>query len=351
MLPVRPAHNSVRISLRLTVFLRCDLASSFRTIIAESAAEMDRLESLWQKLLCQQKHTLFQRFSWNRLAAEMFSDRLAPHVVCAESGRGAAIIPAAINRVSNRIELLGETLFDYRDVLSAGDSEALDHAWRVLAVYRKPLRVVSLEHAAASARWRHFPAAPFAQAPRVIHNAASETTFRLAHSRLGRQIRRLQKQGAEFHRSPGRNSQLVRRIYDGKRIQFAGDGYDNVFLDRSRCEFMVAAAAMEDEACEVYTLQKQGDLVAGLVAFNDGAVRRFYTTYFNPEWAHYSPGQALLYEATARALAEGLSCDYMTGEYPYKLRLANESRPLLYVDISAEQLADIAAQPKITNAA
>jgi len=47
---------------------------------------------------------------------------------------------------------------------------------------------------------------------------------------------------------------------------------------------------------------------------------------------------------TARSLAEGMSCDYMTGEYPYKLRLANASRPLYKVEMSAQELGDVASR-------
>jgi CelD/BcsL family acetyltransferase involved in cellulose biosynthesis len=311
---------------------------------------MDRLAPLWERLLRRQNHSIFQRFSWNRLAAEIFADRLTPHIVCVESHSGAAIIPAAISHASNRIELSGETLFDYRDVLHAGDPEVLQRAWQLLAELHKPFHVISIGRAAARKRWSAFPAVPFAVAPRLVRNAITETAFRQAHSRLGRQIRRLCKLGVEFHSTSGHDSDLVRRIYDCKRTQFGAGGSDNVFLDPLRCEFMVAAAAMEGEACEVYTLQKQDSLVAGIVTFNDDDTRRFYTTYFNPEWAHYSPGQALLYEASARTLAQGFDCDYMTGEYPYKLRLANASHSLFRVDVSALRLADI-AEPKATTTA
>jgi CelD/BcsL family acetyltransferase involved in cellulose biosynthesis len=325
-------------------------SSSYRTTIAESAADMDRLAPLWERLLRRQNHNIFQRFSWNRLVAEAFADRLTPHVVCVESHSGAAIIPAAINHASARIELLGETLFDYRDVLHSGDPEVLRRAWQLLASLQKPLQVISIGKTAARERWSEFPVAPFALAPRVVRNKTSETAFRQAHSRLGRQMRRLGKQGVEFGSTSGQNSELIRTIYDAKRAQSGAGGSDNVFLDPLRREFMVAAAAMEGEACQIYALQKQDELVAAILTFNDGPTRRFYTTYFDPQWADYSPGQALLYEATAHTLAQGFDCDYMTGEYPYKLRLANGSLPLCRVDLSAEQLADI-AEPKATTTA
>lgn len=322
---------------------------SLRTVIAQTSSEMDALESLWTHLLRQQSHSLFQSFSWNRLAAQVFSDRLAPYVVCVQSDSGAAIIPAALNCAVDRFELLGEVLFDYRDVLHAGDPEVLQLAWRRLARQEKPLHVLSVEHPAAQKRWNDFELAPFAMAPEVKNLA--EETFRMAHSRLGRQIRRLQRQGVALRISSGNDSQAVRRLYECKRKDFATNENGNVFLDLRRCEFMAAACGLEECPCEIYTLEKGASLIAGLVTFRDQDTRRFYTISFNPAWARYSPGQALLFEVTARSLAEGLRCDYMTGEYPYKLRLANASRQLFRVDASAEQLANIARRMPAASAA
>lgn len=313
-----------------------------RTVIAQSPSEMDALAPLWERLLFQQPHSLFQSFSWNRLSARMFSDRLSPYVVCVQSDAGAAIIPAAFSHIGERFEFLGEVLFDYRDVVHSGDPEVLRVAWQCLAQQKKPLHVLSIDSHAEQERWNDFAPAAFAMAPEV--KDIGEDAFRLAHSRLGRQMRRLRKEGAVLRISPGHDSQLVRHLYECKRRHFAGNATGNVFQDPRRCSFMVAAAALEGNACEIYTLEKGASLIAGLVTFRDGDARRFYTIYFNPAWARYSPGQALLFEATARSLAEGLRCDYMTGEYPYKLRLANASRQLYRVDLSAEQLADIGSR-------
>jgi CelD/BcsL family acetyltransferase involved in cellulose biosynthesis len=320
------------------------LMLSLRTNIARSAPEMDRLEPLWNELLKNQAHTIFQRFSWNRLAAEIFADRLTPNVVWVESDSGAAIIPAAIDHVSNRIQLLGESLFDYRDVLHMGDSELLRIAWQQVARCRKPLGVITVESAGSAVRWNDFPLQPLVRAPQVDRSQLDEHAFRLAHSRLGRQMRRLKSRGLMLRTYTGESSAVVRHVYECKRNRFAADS-DNLFLDQRRCDFMVAAARIEGSGCEVFTLESEsGSLAAGLVSFRDGDVRRCYTIYFDPEWAHYSPGMALLYEVTARSLAEGLSCDYMTGEYPYKLRLANSSRRLFTVEVSAQELGDIASR-------
>lgn len=305
---------------------------------------MDRLAPLWNELLRNQAHTIFQRFSWNRLAAEIFADRLTPYVVSVESDAGAAIIPAAISHATNDVQLLGEALFDYRDVLHAGDGELLRLAWQHVAQCGKPLRVISIESTSSTGRWIDFPLQPFARAPRVDRSRLDEHTCRLAHSRLGRQIRRLKNRGMLLRTYTGESSAVVRHVYDCKRSHFAANT-DNLFLDQRRRDFMIAAAKIEGSGCEIFTLESEsGNLAAGLVSFRDGDVRRCYTIYFDPKWAHYSPGMALLYEVTARSLAEGLSCDYMTGEHPYKLRLANSSRELFHVEVSAEELNNIASR-------
>jgi hypothetical protein len=99
---------------------------------------------------------------------------------------------------------------------------------------------------------------------------------------------------------------------------------DNLFVDPRRVEFVLRAAA--------------------LVTLRDGRVSRFYTTWFDDAWAHYSPGTALLFEVTRRSLAEGLDCDYMTGTQSQKLRFRIGSIPLFRAEASAEQLAQIAGE-------
>ena len=273
-----------------------------RIHVAHSASEMERIAPLWNDLLKAQSHTIFQRFSWNRLAAEVFQERVTPHVVWVESDAGAAIIPAALHHTTNQIELIGEALFDYRDILHAGDDEILRLAWQEVAPCGKRLSVVALEESAARERWPDFACAPFARAPEVNRTVVDESTFRLAHSRLGRQMRRLSRLGAVMRTYSGENSGAIRRLYDCKRAHFA---QDNLFLDQRRCDFLVALAALEEKSCELFTLETDTALVAGLLTFSDGDLRRFYTIYFDPEWARHSPGVALLYEVTASIARRG----------------------------------------------
>jgi CelD/BcsL family acetyltransferase involved in cellulose biosynthesis len=136
----------------------------------------------------------------------------------------------------------------------------------------------------------------------------------------------------------GKNCGLVRTIYELKATQFPNEA-DNIFLDAHRRDFMALACEAMGDRCEIFTLETATQLVAALVTLRDAEARRFYTIYFDPAWSKFSPGTVLIYEVTARTLAEGLDCDYMTGEYGYKNRLATAMVPLLKVDATADDLA------------
>ncbi len=323
---------------------------TLRTTVAQSVSEIDDLAPLWNEIVSTREPGIFQRFTWNRLAADVFADRLQPRVVAIEGDDGAAILPLALNRFTRRLELLGESLFDYRDVLHVGNPEALRLAWQRASQFAMPLSVTAIRAAAAQEHWREFPLTPFASAPGVRREMIGEQRFRAAHLRLDRHFRRIQKRGVTLRVHTGDNSDLVRELYHRKCDQFSADE-NNIFRDPRRRQFMVDIAAIEGKACEIFTLQDEDEiLVAGLVTFREAEWRRFYTIYFDPGWASYSPGILLVYEATARSLAEQLNCDYMTGEYPYKLRFANASHALYTIDITAEQLAEVTKRPVVPSA-
>jgi hypothetical protein len=116
-----------------------------------TAHELDGLKSRWMWLEKQCDCTLFQSYELNRRAAKWFAGRETPQVVVAESDSGLAIIPAV--RRERELGLIGETLFDYRDVLSAGDPKILEQAWGELALLGVPLEVTALRGLETRARW------------------------------------------------------------------------------------------------------------------------------------------------------------------------------------------------------
>lgn len=287
---------------------------------------------------------MFQSFAWNYTAACRFGERLTPHVILVESGEGMAIIPAALN--SERLTLLGEELFDYRDVLHAGDAGALNSAWRSAAALNLPFSAGALRADADLRLWNGFTRNPFYAAPLVRAAHIDPKTYAREHGRLGRWSRRLAREGCSFRCYSGANWELVRLIYEKKGSQPAETG-DSLFSDPLRVDFMVDVCRTVSSACEIFTCESAGRLVAALVTFRDGNARRFYTIYFDQAWSKYSPGMVLVYDVTRQTLEAGMDCDYMTGEHGYKMRFATDVVPMYWVEGSATALAEMAQRPSL----
>ncbi len=286
---------------------------------------------------------MFQSFEWNRLAARAFVAAEEPYVVMVSDDSGAAIIPAAIADNGRRIVLLGEALFDYRDVLTGGGDEPLRRAWGELAKLGLPMSVTAVRNPALP-HWQGLGVLPFTRAPQVRRAETSAEEFVGKQRRLGRLLRRCERAAVKVAHHDGRELKLLRWIYEQKALQLAGRK-NNLFTSERRIEFLGAAAAMKPHRCEMFTLENGGKVVAALVTFRDRNVRRFYTTYYDQEWAAHSPGQLLTYEVTRRSLASGLDCDYMTGEQQHKTRLATSSVPLYRVEATADMLRRAGMKP------
>lgn len=305
-----------------------------RITICASAEEMLRLGPLWEQLWKSGGYTVFQDFRLNLLAAERFAGREQPYVVCAESPSGAAIIPAALRHSDHSIRLLGEELFDYRCFLHAGDAEAVHQALAVLARLQQPLEIFAVRECDRGSVADGLERLPFCAAPAVHCAEIAAEAFTAAHTRLARNLRRLERLGFELRHYDGRHPQLLRSIYAGK----AGQRSTSLFHDPERIEFLVRAAGLMPEVFEVFTLEDGPVVAAALVVLRDRGCRRFYTGWFAPEYDKHSPALVLIYEVTRQSLVAGLDCDYMTGEQPYKMRLATSSVALYRVRASAEQL-------------
>ena len=298
---------------------------------------MLRIRPLWEALHAAGKYTVFQSFNLNLLAADRFAEREEPYVICAESARGAAIIPAVVRRSDGTVRLLGEELFDYRTFLHSGDDEILRAALKALAETGRAVEIVALRKADRDAVIDDLEIEPFAAAPGVSGAQISAEKFAAAHARLARNLRRMERLGFEVRCYHGDNPRLLRLIYDAKAEQ----SESSLFHDSERIEFMVSAGGLMPDAFEVFTLESGGKRAAAVVTLHDGGWRRFYTGWFAREYEKHSPALALIFEVTRQSLEAGLDCDYMTGEQPYKMRLATNSVPLYRVRATSEELAAI----------
>ena len=275
------------------------------------------MRPVWETLYSATRGSFFQSFEWNLLAATVFAGRETPYVVLAESGSGAAIIPACIRKAANPLSLLGEELFDYRDCLAAGDQAVLSAAWNKLSELDLPVEVKALRGSEVCERWQWLNPEPFCGAPMAGPGELPQAKNMYA-------LRRLFRMGASVRLHSPPDQKLVRWLY----VQKAQQPQVNLFADDLRRNFMEAAVQLASSRCEIFTLELEGAVLAALLTFLDGESRRFYTTYFDPRWARYSPGFALLCEATLRTVESGIAYDFMTGEQWYKMRLATRSVPL-----------------------
>jgi CelD/BcsL family acetyltransferase involved in cellulose biosynthesis len=314
--------------------------------IARTAQEMAELRPLWEDMCRQGVTTIFQDFYWNLLALTTFIGREEPCVVCARASYGVAIVPAAVRHSDGTLRLLGEELFDYRCFLHQGDDEALACALAELAVLDRPLEVVALRevdrhcHAVTSG----LNLTRFSAAPQVRVSDVSSERFGARHGRLARNLRRLKRLGFEMQIHGGEDPGLLRLIYQSKASQDPA----SLFHDPLRVGFIVNVARLQPHAFEIFTLESDSRMAAALVTLRDGPVRRLYTVWFDPHLEKYSPAISLIHEVTQVSLAAGLDCDYMTGEQPYKLRMATSSMPLYRLRATPAQLAGMAEYRKIT---
>jgi hypothetical protein len=188
---------------------------------------------------------------------------------------------------------------------------------------------------------------PFAAAPGVSCAQISAEEFAATHARLARNLRRMERLGFELRSYDGANPMLLRSIYSAK----AGQSESSLFHDAERVEFMVSAAGLMPQMFEVFTLENGRTMAAAVVTLRDRGCRRFYTGWFAAEYQKHSPALALIFEITRQSLAAGLDCDYMTGEQPYKIRLATNSVALYKARATAEQLAAVGRTKKLPAAA
>jgi CelD/BcsL family acetyltransferase involved in cellulose biosynthesis len=284
--------------------------------------------------------TMFQSYAWNATALSVFAQRETPHLLYLESDAGSVLVPSVLGSKCGEVHLAGEAMFDYRTALVKGEPGVLVRAWERIAEWGLPFKVKALRGDEIKQTWSGLDVQFFANAPSLSTSTDTDEFVR-SRNRLRRFTRRFRRAGVQYRRHSGSNRTLVRHIYEKKAQQDVGT---NLFCDPLRREFMMAVAALPETRCEIFTYETVTDLVAALVTFRDGTVRRFYTTYFDERWAKESPGQVLLFEATADSLREGLECDYMTGEYMYKNRFADRMVPLYEVRATPEQLRAAAGE-------
>jgi hypothetical protein len=247
-----------------------------------------------------------------------------------------AIIPAV--RRGRELGLIGETLFDYRDVLSAGDPQVLEAAWRELARLGLPLEVTALRGQKVRRSWQSLEPTEFCNAPTTRRRDLTSEQFVAAHWKAAKASRRLAHNGFRLVRQEDELRPIAEWVYR-RKAEWSGNS-ENLFRDQQRQDLMIHIVCSGAAHCTTWSyLTDDDDIAAALVTFQKGSIRHFYTIHHDHRWEKFSPGQVLIFDVTRESLAEGLDVDFMTGEYPYKNRLATGMVPLFRVAVGAGQLA------------
>lgn len=305
--------------------------------IVTNAEEMEKLAGLWRRLHAAGDYSLFQSFEWNLAAARGFAKVEQPYVVAVMDDAGCAIVPCCV-RADGSISFLGEELFDYRSTLWSGSRSCLDEAWKVVRDSGKSFEAVGVTGNAGSLQGVEL--STFAAAPKVLRSGFQRGNIDgFRHASMEASHRRLQSQGFRLTKREANHS-LLEKIYALKGESRNGE----LFRDPRRRNVAVEMGLLAGDACETFTLETSDDLVAALVTYRDHDWRRCYCTWFHPQWAEFSPGTTLLYLAIKDALENGLDCDLMTGEQPYKMRFATSTQQLYRAKMAAntKQVAEAA---------
>lgn len=290
------------------------------------------MRPLWEALEREGSGTIFQSFRWNLAAARHLAAREQPYVIAMDTDSGAVIVPAAT--AGAHATFLGESLFDYRDVLAAGDSSLLPEALCELGKTRRDLRLPAVrQDAVLGCGTRE----PWVGAPLVRRSLTDAEQFLDQHFRAHKQMRRLMRAGASFARYDANDATLLGWLYRHKALQFAGSGLD-IFSDPARRACILEICAASGPLAEVFAIELGSALIAALVTFREPAVRRLYTIWHDAAREDLSPGVVLLLHAVHASLQEGLDVDFLTGEQPHKTRFANDRVQLFRLQASAAQL-------------
>ncbi|HSG05232.1 MAG TPA: GNAT family N-acetyltransferase, partial [Nitrospiria bacterium] len=85
----------------------------------------------------------------------------------------------------------------------------------------------------------------------------------------------------------------------------------------------------------LYMLEKQGEMIAGLIAFEWSRKLFYYYSGFDPKWARYSVGMVLLSRCIEDGITRGIKeFDFMRGRASYKMKWNIEERPYHHITMA-----------------
>lgn len=280
------------------------------------------LAAAWQAAAAAGNGTVFQEFAFARHWAQVFSREVELRVWV--QAAPPLVVPLALRH--HRLEMAGEGLFDYLDLIgppadgAQPAAEAVARwAWSEACFTGVP---ATSPHTgfwnALGALPQPFAAAPCRAAGTPLHGEHQRLAARWHKARV---VLRLAT-------GPGDRRHLLAWLLDHKARALAGSDQRSV-LGNLEQRWLAAMVQHEPQLSELWALERAGETLAALLCWRNRAVRYGYTLSYDQHAAELSPGILLLFAVLNQTMNEGCSFNLLTGEQPYKLRFATHRDPLL----------------------
>jgi CelD/BcsL family acetyltransferase involved in cellulose biosynthesis len=115
---------------------------------------------------------------------------------------------------------------------------------------------------------------------------------------------------------------LHRRVRERRRTK--GAFGDSLQMDFHRS---IAKRFSENGWLRLYLLRVKGDAIGAVYSFRCGDIVYFYQTGYDPAWAKYGPGSAILAHSIRASIEEGAhEFDFLRGDAPYKYQWTRQAR-------------------------
>ena len=321
----------------------------FTSEILTSAEQLKAVGPAWNALWHRTGADIFQRFEWISTWAEQVSSRRDISLLIAvawHADRLVAVIPCSVRRRHGvrSLEWAADTLTDYCDALvepspqgRQAQLECWDRLQRAGAFDLVLLRQIRPD-AAFHSILRANPALSARDRKEECYHVRNEWPDGEAYFRsLGKKGRNNHLRGKRIladlggdiafcaHTAPQDAAQLLDQTQALKRAWLSERHPDSPLLQGDDAVLRaVLDAVLPTGLVAIFALHCGGKPTATSVNFVYQNKMQAYLTAYDPRYERASPGTILIVEYTKWAFDRGLqSVDFLRGDEPFKLRLAN----------------------------
>jgi CelD/BcsL family acetyltransferase involved in cellulose biosynthesis len=336
--------------------------------VLESIEEIGPWVGAWSSLLDRSPaDSLFLTPEWHLSWLEAMGEEVAPRFVLGLDAQGTlrALLPLALRWIRvgpfklRVAELSGEEMASGDHLGMIHDSSVADASWpefgsrlRQLAGETDLLRFRAMDDGDTAAwlrsvaRENSWPSleAPPDVAPRAALPRDFDTYMASLSGPHRKEIRRLWRRltaSAPVQSALNEASRPLEAVLDGlvdlHVSLWKGRGRTGTLAAPRKREFLkkICRRSLNNGWLRLRQIDVGGHLAAAILVFHRKESAYYYQSGWDPSYASYKIGQAAVVDAMRGAIEEGISFfDFLRGDEAYKYRFANESIPLVGLDLA-----------------